>query len=60
MQCEGEDGVRQHICKEMNMETMGQNKACIWEDQEKAKKTKRYVELIIDFFLQTNWEVFGK
>jgi hypothetical protein len=38
MQCEGEDRVRQHICKEMNMEAMGQNKACVWEDQEKEKK----------------------
>ncbi len=41
------------------MEAMGQNKACEWEDQEKAKK-KKYVEFfIIHLFLQTNWEVFG-
>ncbi len=54
----GRGWVRQHICKEMNMEAMGENKACEWEDQEKEKK-KRYVELFIDFVLQKNWEVFG-
>ncbi len=46
----GRGRVRRHICKEMNMEAMGQNKACEWEDQEKAKKRNMLNFLSFIFF----------